>query len=80
MIPPLMLMHAEAGIRQKARWYYSPDTYKLSTFYCPSPFIVRGNGKTDSTLAVRRGELLDFLECVQSDGKSQGQINGVVFG
>lgn len=34
--------------------YYSPDTYKLSTFYCPfsSPFIVRGNSTTESTLAV----------------------------
>lgn len=31
----------------KQRWHYSPDTYKLSTFYCPpTPFIVRGDGKT----------------------------------
>lgn len=45
-----------------------------------SPFKLRGNGKTESTFAVQGGALLDFLEWGQSDRKSQGQINGVVFG
>lgn len=69
--------------RLESGGYYSPDTYKLSTFYCPFPFRVGRNGKTDSTFAFRGGgggELLQFLEWGQSGWKSQGQINGVVFG
>lgn len=52
----------------------------LALFYCHFPFVVRGNVKTEAVFTVRGAELLDFLEWGQSDGKSQGQINGVVFG
>ena len=41
--------------RLESGGYYSPDTYKLSTFYCPFPFRVGRNGKTDSTFAFRGG-------------------------
>lgn len=60
--------------------YYPPDTYKPSTFYCPFPFIVRGNGKIQSAFAVWSETYLIFFEWGQSDGKSRGQINCVVFG
>lgn len=80
-IPPLMLMLAGWELASKqGGTYYPPDTYKPSTFYCPFPFIVRRNGKIQSAFAVWSETYLIFFEWGQSDGKSRGQINCVVFG
>lgn len=46
----------------------------------PLPFIVSGNGKTKAPFAVQGESYLISLSEGQSAGKSQGQINSVVFG
>lgn len=80
-IPPLMLMPAGWELASKqGGTYYPPDTYKPSTFYWPFPFIVRGKGKTQSTLTVQGQTHLISLSGGNLTGKHRGQINCVVLG